>query len=212
MSAGEVRAYLRVGKNTLRALRHSGALVPVKSTQTTSWYSRQDVEKRSNANSPAHAAAAALAIATRTELAVKDLVRLAGLDYVPLSSSTHDIATDYERAKQYLSRSTDMYEKDVLSWSVRYITITPAHVQLMRDITGDYSVGELYVEFFRRLALIAGEGTILRGQALRAMQAVQQATYACLDSGAPYVLGKIRQVILSPDPLPRRTSRTRAGH
>lgn len=212
MSAGEVMAYLRIGRNSLRALQRSKALVPVRSDKATSWYSRKEVEKRTGGNSPAHVAATALAIASRTELAVRDLVRLSGLDFVPLSSDVKDIIRDYDRVKGFFAHPTDVYERDVQDWSVRYVTITPAHVQIMRDITGDFAVGELYVEFFRRLALTTEEGSIIRGQALRAMHAVQQATYACLDGGAQQVLGKVRQVLLSLDSHPQRTSRTWADH
>lgn len=199
MSAIEAMACLNIGRTALNALRLSGALVPV---SMGGWagthYRRREVTALAG-QSAIRIAETALATAARSEAALRDILRVVGLTFTPLSTRADDIAGDYAKVKRFITYGDDMYEADMMDWANRYTTITPEHLQLIKRCTGDMAVGEMYVEFFRRVGLLTPEGTILRGQVQRALVAVQQSVYLSSDAGAGKVMLKVRQVLFNPD-------------
>ena len=199
MSAVEAMACLNIGRTALNALRLSGALVPV---SMGGWagthYRRKEVTALAGL-SAIRIAETALATAARSEAALRDILRVIGLTFTPLSTRAEDIAGDYAKVKRFITYGDDMYETDMMDWANRYTTITPEHLQLIKRCTGDSAVGEMYVEFFRRVGLLTQEGTILRGQVQRALVAIQQSVHLSSDAGADKVMLKVRQVLFSPD-------------
>lgn len=199
MSAIEAMACLNIGRTALNALRLSGALVPVNmGGWTGTQYRRTEVIALAG-QSAIRIAETALATAARSENALRDILRIIGLTFTPLSTRVEDVVEDYAKIKKFIMYGYDMYETDMMDWANRYTTITPEHLQLIKRCTGDMAAGEMYVEFFRRVGLLTPEGTILRGQVQRALVAVQQSVYLASDAGADKVMLRVRQVLFNPD-------------
>lgn len=190
LTSAQAAKILNVHYRTIDDRRRRGAIsgVPAPNRRGVFLYRREEIEglkkeggfpqarTRESKNSTV-----ALHLAQLTASKVDQLLRVLGLDHVELGISDEEIKSVYTQMLRVLKGTWTIGEDSELHYTKQFASVTEGYMRRAVCVLEQDEPWNVYLAFFRQIALGYSEGSIMRAQIANAAIGIRQAAYLACD-------------------------------